>query len=187
MTYSAATELTKQNIIDAFWQLYEKGGMNQVSITKICKKAGYNRSTFYAHFKDAYDVLETIETRLLPPEAFKTALLIPLMHSENPTELLNGLIELFDRLSPYLPVLLGENGDPLFRKKLFAALTPTLYEIFKDSSYTPNQLHYIFEYQNAAILSTIASWYQNGKDISKEELIALLIQLTQNGIKHTLV
>lgn len=187
MAYTSATDQTKQNIMTAFWQLYEKGGMSQVSITKICQKAGYNRSTFYAHFKDAYDVLEAIEAQIFSPDTIKEELLLPLMQCNEPALLLEGILKLFDQLSPYLPVLLSEYGDPLFRKKLLTLISPILYKNFSTSTYTKTQLHYIFEYQNAAILSTITSWYQNGKDIPKEELITLLIQLTQHGIKNTLL
>lgn len=186
MTYISATDQTKQNIMTAFWQLYEKGGMSQVSITKICKKAGYNRSTFYAHFKDAYDVLETIEAQIFSPDTIKEELLLPIIHCNDPKLLLEGILKLFDHLSPYLPILLGEYGDPQFRKKLLDTLSPALYKCFASTSYTKTQLRYIFEYQNAAIISTVVSWYQNGKDLPKEELITLLITLSQYGIKNTL-
>lgn len=187
MAYTSATDQTKQNIMTAFWQLYEKGGMSQVSVTKICKKAGYNRSTFYAHFKDVYDVLATIEAQLFSPDLIKGELLLPMIHCHDPKLLLEGILKLFDQLSPYLIVLLGEYGDPRFRKKLLDTLSPALYNSFASTSYTKTQLHYIFEYQNAAIISTIVSWYQNGKDIPKEELVALLITLSQHGIKNTLM
>ena len=187
MTHLSATEQTKQNIIDAFWLLYQKGGMSQVTITKICQKAGYNRSTFYAYFKDAYDVLETLEQQLFSPDHIMEELIFPLMHANDPTQLFEGIITLFDSLSPYLPVLLSEYGDPLFRRKLLDLLAPVLYKRFSSSDYTERALSYIFEYQNAALLATIARWYQNGKDIPKETLIKLLITLTQNGLKHTLL
>lgn len=144
--------------MEAFWKLYATGGMSKVSITKVCQIAGYNRSTFYAYFKDVYDILDTIE----------------------------GLLVLFELLSPYLPVLLGPTGDPLFRKKLVLHLKPLLHKVLPNSSYSADQLDYIFEYQNAAVISMISMWYENNKNIPKEDLINLLVQLTKHGFVNTI-
>jgi hypothetical protein len=48
-------------------------------------------------------------------------------------------------------------------------------------------LPYILEYQNAAVFSVISLWYENGKNISREDLVALLISLTTNGVKQELI
>lgn len=38
---------------------------NRISVTAIIKKAGVNRSTFYAHYLDKYDLLDKIEDNLI--------------------------------------------------------------------------------------------------------------------------
>lgn len=177
---------TKQNIIEAFWKLYSTGGMAQVSVTKLCKIAGYNRSTFYAHFQDVYDVLETLEEHLIPAEDFKNNLLIPLIHCQNQTVLLKKIIHFFEIYSPYLPILLSDYGDPLFRQKLLKKLTPIIKSQVTNLNYSSKHIDYILEYQNAAVLSTISKWYQNKKDIPEDELISLLLKLTSHGTRNIL-
>ena len=130
MTNLSHTEITKQNIKEAFWKLYTQGGISKVSVTQICKLAGYNRSTFYTYYQDIYEVLDAIEETVIPTNSFKEDLLIPLMHCQDETALLHQIIVFFESHSPYLPVLLGEYGDPLFRQKLLARLTPLLHDFF---------------------------------------------------------
>jgi len=52
------TRQTKQNIVDAFWELYCEKRIEKITIKDITIKAGYNRSTFYEYFNDSYEVLE---------------------------------------------------------------------------------------------------------------------------------
>lgn len=187
MSNLSVAEVTKQNIIEAFWRLYCIGGISNVSVTKICKLAGYNRSTFYKYFQDIYAVLETIESNLISAEAFKTELLFPLIHTPNSNELLKQVIHFFDTYSPYLPILLSENGDPHFRHKLLERFIPVISEVIPSTKqYSPKQLAYIIEYQNAAVISTVTKWYQNKKDIPEEDLISLLLQLTNHGTRNIL-
>ena len=57
---------TKQNLIDAFWTLYCEKRIEKITVKEITQKAGYNRGTFYEYFIDVYDVLEQIETSIIP-------------------------------------------------------------------------------------------------------------------------
>ena len=51
----------QQALID----LLEEKDLNDISITDICEKAGVNRSTFYAHYDNLYDLLkETQESAI---------------------------------------------------------------------------------------------------------------------------
>ena len=39
----------------------KKKAVNRVTVSKICEQTGINRSTFYAHYQDVYDVVEKVE------------------------------------------------------------------------------------------------------------------------------
>ncbi len=56
---------TDERIIRAFYEiLQKKGTVAKVTVREICEKAEINRSTFYAHYQDAYDVLEKVEKHM---------------------------------------------------------------------------------------------------------------------------
>ncbi|MDD3306418.1 MAG: TetR/AcrR family transcriptional regulator [Acetobacterium sp.] len=70
-TLSSTAKITRQNLIDSFWRLYCKKSIEKITVKEICALAGYNRSTFYVYFKDAYEILEEIEEQTITVEDFK--------------------------------------------------------------------------------------------------------------------
>lgn len=56
------TVRTRKLLTDSFMQLVEKKDFNNVSIKDITDAATVNRATFYAHFKDKYDLLDAVVT-----------------------------------------------------------------------------------------------------------------------------
>lgn len=62
------TAETKQNIMEAYWELYTSDVQGRITVKMITDRAGYNRGTFYAHFLDMEDLQSQIEDELLPSE-----------------------------------------------------------------------------------------------------------------------
>ena len=57
---------TKSTVLleNALLELIEKQPFDKLTVKKICEKAGLNRSTFYAHYSDIYEMLEATELKL---------------------------------------------------------------------------------------------------------------------------
>ena len=187
---STTAKITRQNLVDAFWQLYCKKKIEKITVKEVCDLAGYNRSTFYAYFKDVYEILEEIEEQTISADDFKQIVLKKLFHGEHfhadrKKIVLTSVIDFFEKNRTYLPTLL--NCDPLFRQKLLKKLTPAVLSMYK--RLTPQEImevKYLMEYQSAAMLSTISKWYTDGKDLPMEQFIELLLSVTTNGIQHEL-
>ena len=57
-------ERTRRAIINTFLELRSKKAIEKISIKELCEGAGINKSTFYAHFQDIYDLSEQLETQV---------------------------------------------------------------------------------------------------------------------------
>lgn len=55
---------THERIVDAVLEALETEDIRKVTVTRICSMLRINRSTFYEHFNDVYDVLEQTEREL---------------------------------------------------------------------------------------------------------------------------
>ena len=137
------TAQTRENLIEAFWMIYAQKKIDQITIQEITDKAGYHRSTFYEYFVDIYDVLDQLEESLL---AYLKEEVVKGLTGEQNEDFIRGLADLYESKGNYLSVLLGENGDPHFARRLQAVMRPVLMEIF---NMPENDIHtiYILEYE----------------------------------------
>lgn len=57
---------TDEAIIRAAFEAMLMGGkqISKITVREICERAGVNRSTFYAHYMDVYDLFEKVEMQM---------------------------------------------------------------------------------------------------------------------------
>jgi AcrR family transcriptional regulator len=166
------TEQTKQNLMDAFWSFYSKKKIEHITVKQITDKAGYNRGTFYEYFSDVYDVLDQIESALIPT-------IDELPPLNNPSDgqgmmPLDLFLKLYERNNRYYAVLLGENGDPAFAGRLKRAVKPLIGEAFLDKCVDPLEADYLLEIMLSAMIGILSYWFEQNKSLSAERLIALV-------------
>ncbi|MCD7956811.1 MAG: TetR/AcrR family transcriptional regulator [Lachnospiraceae bacterium] len=51
-------------IEDSFFSLIEECDISKISVTEICRRADINRSTFYAHYEDLNQFLDSLEIKI---------------------------------------------------------------------------------------------------------------------------
>ena len=56
---------TKEDIKEALIQLLSEERFDTISISKLCKRAGINRGTFYLHYQDKFDLMEQLKEETL--------------------------------------------------------------------------------------------------------------------------
>ena len=56
---------TKRSIINAFLELRSKMPLEKIRINELCRIAEINKSTFYAHYQDVYQLSEEVEQEVL--------------------------------------------------------------------------------------------------------------------------
>ena len=109
------TRMTKQLIRKAFMELLREKPIHSISIRELCGLAGINRGTFYAHYKDIYDLLEQIEEEMT--RDIERAL-EPLLSVENreltPLKITTEIFRCLKENADLCTVTLGDYGDKNF-------------------------------------------------------------------------
>ncbi|WP_435171294.1 TetR/AcrR family transcriptional regulator [Paenibacillus glycanilyticus] len=180
---SNTTVQTRQNLMEAFWELYTVKRIEKITIREITSRAGYNRGTFYEYFKDVYDVLSQIEDELIAdlqqitPVSLLTEAPIPL------DQMMNKLVT----HRKYLAVLLGDHGDPSFQHKIKASYSNMIVQQLANTGITMNmELEIVLEYALSAMIGVTGSWLQQGEKIPIDQLVKLLQRITQDGLLQTI-
>lgn len=58
-------EKTEKAIKNAFIELRAKKPLEKVTVTELCRLACINKSTFYAHYEDVYDLSDALEEEMV--------------------------------------------------------------------------------------------------------------------------
>ena len=56
---------TKKNIRDAFLELRKKQSLDDIKVNALCEKAMINKTTFYNHYQDIYELAKELESEVL--------------------------------------------------------------------------------------------------------------------------
>lgn len=56
---------TKKAIQDVFCELTKEKKLNEITIKELCAKADINKSTFYLHYRDIYNLADSIQSILI--------------------------------------------------------------------------------------------------------------------------
>lgn len=175
-----ATIKTKQAITDAFWTLYKKRRIETISVKDITTKAGYNRSTFYVYFKDVYDVLEQLEETLMPGIEHLPPVGAGL---KGEVDLMENIINIYEKNAEYYSVLLSEDGDPHFATKMKHVFKSMMMETLdRQIDQSKIEIDYALEFLVSATLSTVKYWYDQGKNMPMEQLASIMVKLMDNQL-----
>ena len=64
MKTDARVKYTKMVLKKALLELMQHKPINKITVKEVCERAELNRATFYAHYSDCFDLLESIEEEL---------------------------------------------------------------------------------------------------------------------------
>ena len=56
---------TKKNIREAFLELRKNLSLEEIKVNALCEKAMVNKTTFYNHYQDIYELSEELENEVV--------------------------------------------------------------------------------------------------------------------------
>lgn len=147
---------SREKIEAVFLDLIQDRELNQISVSEICKKAGINRTTFYANYVDIYDLADTIRKNLKDKYSYKYF---------EPNQNCDFFLLLFQHIKE----------NQLLYKTYFKLGYDNNYKIINYSEklalkYFNNQfVNYHYEFFRSGITAVIKMWLNNGcKETPKE-------------------
>lgn len=170
---------TKNSLIQAFCILYQKKPIEKISIRELTTIAGYNRTTFYHHFCDIYDLLEHIEDTAIK---YVKKSIVNGIKGDNPSsEFIKTFLDIHDKWESYLSILLMNQNSVKFIDKLKQEI---FYECMEAFNLPKNNIRasYILDFYLSAVISFITKWIKNKDLLSCEEMAELLNDMLTSDI-----
>ncbi len=172
----------------ALIELIEERGLDGFTVNDLCARADLNRGTFYNHFRDKDDLLQSFEDEIMDGlrtfrERISKMTLLDLAKLKLAREPLPLLVEVFDQLreqGDFLRAVLGPNGDAKFGPRLRDSLCTELILGLLHDRYRNDPspfVQYYVTFYATAYLGVITRWLECGMKEDSEEMARIAIRL----------
>lgn len=176
---------TQEAIRNTLLNLIEEKGFDSVTVHGLCQRARVNRSTFYSHYRDKYDLLEKITKEAIGE----------ILHVVNPETIVDGggkidlsayrsmvlsLLITIQRDRLIYKTLLGVNGNYSFLKELKAVVEEKIFREWRslhpDAVTYPISENLYLEIIVSIYVGTILWWIDRDFAPSPEQVAEQLVR-----------
>lgn len=166
---------------DSLMKLLKKKQLSTITVKEICEHADINRSTFYSHYSDQFDLLQQIEEELI--EDMSMYLSSYNFDKKDDYEMTVKLIEYFASKEEECQTLLNTNSDSSFEKKVSLVARRFMMKNWMDiKPVDQNNSVYLSAFIVSGSIQVMKVWLNNGMDKSPEEIADIITTIINRGI-----
>lgn len=178
-------QMMNYKIMQAFWTLYQQKNLQQISVREIIEQVPCNRSTFYAHFTDIYDLLNQFENHLLPKSSQPSVQ--KMIISDNIQVSIEQCRWLYSQYKNYYEVLLENKHNTTFRPKLIDFCSEIIkrhlnYPLDKEDF----DIDLLVEITANTILTTLIFYMKRTDRPKATAIVNLITEILNNSISEQL-
>jgi AcrR family transcriptional regulator len=164
---------------EALIELMEKKHISKISVKELCEKADVNRSTFYAHYADAHELLHQIEQEFL--ENVGRYLSEQDQSGEFPVSVdkISRILGNISNDSRVLRIMISENSDIAIQRDVMQYFG--VVALPYDMNLREDWKEYINLFSIHGSMIIIQKWLQEGMPQPVDDISAFLHQLLLRG------
>jgi AcrR family transcriptional regulator len=173
---------TRMVLKESLITLLKDKQISSVTVKELCELADINRSTFYSHYTDQFDLLNKIEDEILE-DMNQTLGSYNFNEEEEALQMTEKILEYVAANRDVCQTLLSEHGDPQFQNKVmkitYEFTMKNWVEIIKSDQ---KASEYISLYVGSGSIHVIKNWLDNGMDMTPKEMAEIINNFTNNGL-----
>lgn len=167
---------THSKLTAALSEMMNEMAFDDVTVFDLCEKANVRRATFYKHFKDKYDFLKGVTTKIISDIELSLvsdeySLLSPVNYF---THFVDGVIVYFEARPVILKNLLNSNTFPIMFDIItsctHSALVDRLNDAKRDGANLTTDVLFTANFINGGIANILLEWFREHK-LDKEVLL----------------
>ncbi len=173
---------TQKVITDCFFELLEKMPVNRISVKAICEMAEINRSTFYRHYLDVYDLLEKTE------DYYLNGFIRYSQETQTIEEALEVMLVQAGRTDSRFFLLMSPNGSGHFIQRIYEAAYARYQDGFarRYSRLPEYKRRWVFLFLATGAIQIVQDWQKSGMKESVGEIVSLITALDEQVLSANL-
>ena len=121
---------SKSSIINTFLEMRAKKPLEKITVTELCKKAEINKSTFYVHYRDIYDLSEQLETEVI--DSILESISHPERIFEDPGQFTYELFHACHAKNSLINILFSDTRSMMLPQRVSSAIKSLLHTVRPD-------------------------------------------------------
>lgn len=176
---------TEQALESALLKLMHGKSIDQITTTELCRTAGINRNTFYAHYPNPSSLLERIEDQFIK---IIVDLIDDTVKENGYSMLLQRVFEAVLEHKALSRALLSRNGDPNYLRRIIETARGPVIAYWRElgTELSQEDLDTLFTFLSHGSKQVILLWTENGFDKTPEELAQKIGNIVDNSVANFL-
>ncbi len=175
--------ITKRAIRESLVELMQTVPIAKISVKMICETADINRSTFYAHYTDSYDLLRKLQRDIIADIKEHLFSVQFKGHVAKTVPVIVQVLEYAKENATLVKVLLSGNGDASFQNELMYLMQEKVIdEIREDQRLDDHTTKYVELFAISGVESIVYQWLVNGCADDSGKLAELITALLTSGV-----
>lgn len=166
---------TRNSLYDALIFLLKEKTFEEIKVSDICKKALINRSTFYSHFQDKYELFASLIDNLKQSLNFELKNINKdLTVKEYYIELIKVFLDHIEGKEEIYRSIMINNKNSIIMDMIYDTINEDINKKLDDSN-IPNDI--ASSYYLGGVVNVGIFWLRNGKKYTKIEILDFLNKL----------
>jgi AcrR family transcriptional regulator len=179
-TEDLRVQRTRKLLMQALNVLIVEKGFLAITVQDIVNRAVVNRSTFYRHYRDKYDLLAQYMNEVYKLASSDESIQ---SHSKEPHHPPAGMVRMFEHVqmhADFYRVILGGKGDPGFVQRIQQYTEMRLREVYggklKSKDPPPDVC---LSYLSYAGIGVMTWWLNHGQSYTPRQIASWIVQLNK--------
>ncbi len=163
-------------------RLMQKKSIKEITVKELVDEVDINRSTFYLHYSDIYQMLESIENELMD-EITQAIEEYPLdsMENGNSYPLIERIFTILDDNKDICIALMGSNGDMVFLGRIEKMVAETVLKQLAGKLAADNRdVEYAYAFCLNGCVGMIKAWLSSDNQESTKHMAELTYRMIEN-------
>lgn len=175
---------TKKLLRKGVAEIGKTKSVNKITVKELTDLVEINRGTFYLHYKDVYDLVDSIENELCEEFDQKVLTVTPDDILHRPVDVLETFFDYFKTHRDIINVLMGENGDAKFVYRFGELMNVKILELFKQifPNMSMERYDFAYNYGKFGYVGILHCWATQYPHLSSREIAEKTLSLNLGGL-----
>lgn len=167
--------------------LMNEKSIKEITVKELVDKVDINRSTFYLHYTDIYQMLDCIESELLEEITEAAQNLSLNLPDGGSFAFITRIFSILEENKDICAALLGPNGDMAFVSKIESMIADTIFtQLEKKLPKDTLDITYVYAFCLTGCVGMIKTWLLEGTPSSPQHMAQIAHQLVENTAHYYL-